>query len=114
VPLIDAYYYYDALLLSALAMESAAYGQVTIPSSGQVREHIIPTSRGPGTVVEWDDLATGLALVRSGQPVKYMGVSGPVDLTDEGHLESTIETISVWRVAAGKVEPFVKTTCLAE
>lgn len=115
IPLTDAFYYYDALALTALAVETAATrAKGAFPSADQVREQIIPVSRGPGIAVEWSSLATGLELVRGGQSVQYLGVSGPVDLTAEGYLEPTIETVSVWRVAAGRVEPFVKTTCLFE
>jgi ABC-type branched-subunit amino acid transport system substrate-binding protein len=113
-PLTDAYYYYDALALSALAIEAAAYGLGGVPTSNLVRDHIIPLTRGGGTVVDWQNLANGLSLVRSGQAVHYLGASGHVDMTDQGYLQKTIETVSVWRVTDGRVQPFVKTTCLAE
>jgi branched-chain amino acid transport system substrate-binding protein len=113
-PLTDAYYYYDALALSALAIEAAAHDQAGPPTSSLVRDRVIPLTRGGGVVVDFQNLASGLELVRSGQAVHYVGASGHVDLTDQGYLQSTIETISVWRVTDGRVQPFVKTTCLAE
>jgi ABC-type branched-subunit amino acid transport system substrate-binding protein len=113
-PMTDAFYYYDALALSALAIASAAGGQAVLPPSSAVRERIIPISRGAGTPVDWQDLGNALALARSGQAIHYAGASGHVDLTDDGYLQSTIETISVWQISGGLVQPFAKTTCLKQ
>jgi len=111
-PLIDAHYYFDALALSALAVEAAAYAQGGVPGSSLVRDHIIPLTRSGGTTVSWTNLANGFALLRDGQPVHYVGASGHIDMTDQGYLHKTIETIGVWGIADGHVQPFAKTTCL--
>ena len=113
-PLTDAYYYYDALALSALAIEAAAQKIGGMPTSSQVRDEIIPLTRGGGPQVDWQNLDDAIDLVHHGYPVHYVGASGHVDMTDDGYLQKTIETVSVWRVADGRVQPFVKTTCVAE
>lgn len=114
VPETDAFYHFDALALSALAIETAARGQATFPSNQSVRDSILTISRGAGTSVRWDDLAEALDLVRAGQAVHYIGASGHVDLTNLGYLESAIETISVWKIQDGQVKPSVMTTCLPQ
>ncbi len=111
LPMTDAFFYYDALAVSALAIEAAAVQSGTFPSNQSIREKILTVSRGPGITVTWDDLPGALAQVRAGQAVNYEGVSGHLNLTDQGYLESTIETINIWKVEDGRVRPYGMTTC---
>lgn len=76
-----AYFYFDALILWALAYEGAKGGGVD-----EVSAMVLESSRGPGEVFAWNQVTEALARVRAGEPVDYCGASGSLDLDNEGEL----------------------------
>jgi ABC-type branched-subunit amino acid transport system substrate-binding protein len=84
-PSASAHSYYDAVVLAALAMESAA--RVGPPArSPLLRDEITRLANPPGEAVGWQDLERAFALVRAGQDIDYQGASGPLDLDERGEL----------------------------
>ena len=86
---------YDAAMLVLLAIEQAGIDQ-----GPAVRDGLFSVSRdnndggrfyGPGQIGE------ALAALRDGQPIDYLGASGPVDLDDFGEVVADYE---VWRYDA--------------
>jgi branched-chain amino acid transport system substrate-binding protein len=70
---------YDAVMLVGLAALEAGSSV-----GSDIRDHMIPVSGGPGTVVQ--TFADGAALIADGQDIDYDGVSGPVDFTADGDI----------------------------
>jgi branched-chain amino acid transport system substrate-binding protein len=89
---------YDAAVLVAFALQRAGE-----PSRVAVRDHLQEVSAGglqvePGT----EGLKAGLAALKAGQDIDYVGISGPVDLDDRGDV--TTGTYAVWQVKGGAIQ----------
>jgi branched-chain amino acid transport system substrate-binding protein len=76
-PLDDAYPFYDAGAVAVLAMQRALARQGSIPAD--LGQHIVAVTHAEGTLVRWNELDRGLALLREGQEVGYVGLSGPLE-----------------------------------
>jgi len=102
VPLDGAFYYYDAMTLVALSIESAwiAAGKQE-PSFEELRDAVRAIAHTFGIVTEWNQIPTALSLIRNGQTTYYTGLSGPILLDDQG--ERQMGTAAFWRVAGGKI-----------
>ncbi|WP_276302353.1 ABC transporter substrate-binding protein [Halorussus lipolyticus] len=90
-PSVWAAYSYDATLLSALAIESADEF-----SSSALRESIYPVSRPEGTTVS--SFETAKEELAAGNQIDYSGVSGSIDLNEEGDVPGTYKW---WRFEDG-------------
>jgi ABC-type branched-subunit amino acid transport system substrate-binding protein len=88
VPLDDAYPFYDAGAISALALERAFTRQGTIPAGGGLGEHILAVTKGGGTPIRWNELDMGLQLLRAGQEIEYVGISGSTQFDSSGQTPS--------------------------
>jgi ABC-type branched-subunit amino acid transport system substrate-binding protein len=85
-PMPMAYFYYDALILWALATQ-AAYAQAGgLPTNSLVQEQFIEVSRAGPNPVNWDEVEQGLKLAAAGEGIDYQGASGSLDLADDGEL----------------------------
>ncbi len=102
-PLQMAYFYYDALVVWALAYETAWIqgGRAALPSGEQVRDVIRKVANGPGTRVVWYDLDEALDKVRANLPIEYCGASGKVDLDADGNITSWI--VEYWSVQDDRI-----------
>lgn len=94
------YFYYDALALLSVAIESAAVKVGGVPSRDELPAHLTAVSRPPGRAVRWDALDVALDAVRSGGDVDYEGASGFVGLTPTGSIEHP--TTVFWRVSGDR------------
>jgi neutral amino acid transport system substrate-binding protein len=96
IPLSEAYFYYDAMALVALAMQAGAtMGQT--PDGDAVRLNIRAVSVSPmADRVAWFELPSGLATLRRGLPIDYRGASGGVDLDANGEVGSGL--LRLWSV----------------
>jgi ABC-type branched-subunit amino acid transport system substrate-binding protein len=79
VPLDDAYSFYDAAAVAALAIARAAAQQGTIPDGTGLSEHIRAVTAAGGRPVQWNELGRGLTLLGQGQEIEYVGLSGPLE-----------------------------------
>ncbi len=97
-PTIESFFYFDAVILFALALES----QQGNPDPVALRARLIDVSRAAtGASVGWYDIAAGLEMARSGVSINYRGASGSVDLNDEGAVGSAL--VQIWRVQDGRI-----------
>jgi neutral amino acid transport system substrate-binding protein len=106
-PLTEAYFYYDALALVALALEAAAQHGET-PDGDGIRAHIRQVSNASDAQdVQWFDLGRGLDTLKRGLPVKYRGASGSTDLDANGEVGTglvRIWTVTEEQIVDGKLE----------
>lgn len=101
-PSSAAYRYYDALVLIALAIESAARTDPA-PTADTLRQHMQRVSSPPGETVEWTDLARAFELVRAGTDIDLSGASGELDLDARGDLVRTSAVVGLWTVENGRI-----------
>jgi branched-chain amino acid transport system substrate-binding protein len=80
----DAPAFYDAGALAVLALQRAIALEGTIPEGTSLAPHLIAVTKAGGTPVRWDDLGRGLQLLRQGQEIEYIGVSGAVHFDEAG------------------------------
>jgi ABC-type branched-subunit amino acid transport system substrate-binding protein len=78
-PMTAAHANFDALLILALAMESANQQLNRLPTSDELTEHIHRVSQPPGIPVRWDEYDRAAALVRAGEDIDLEGASGSLD-----------------------------------
>jgi branched-chain amino acid transport system substrate-binding protein len=88
VPLDDAYPFYDAGAISALALERAFVRHGVIPSGPGLREHILAVTKGGGRPIGWNELELGLQLLRAGLEIEYVGISGSTQFDSSGQTPS--------------------------
>ena len=102
VPSDGAYYYYDALMLMALAVEQAwvATGAQT-PAFEVLRDDLRAVAQTRGVVTQWDQTAMALGFVRAGMTTYYSGLSGPILLENTG--ERKLGMAAFWKVLDGKI-----------
>lgn len=88
---------YDAMAVVALAVEAAGSDD-----SQAIRDALRRVAGPPGVEVGpgQAELARALQLIRDGQDVNYQGVSGPVDLDENGDVVGAME---VWRIVGGQI-----------
>jgi branched-chain amino acid transport system substrate-binding protein len=101
VPSSDASYARDALALFALAAQAASTQSGGTLSGPAIKDQVAAVSYTPGAeYIGWNELARGLTILRSGQPVNYRGVSGPVDIVNGLIVPGLIQ---VWRVESNQI-----------
>jgi branched-chain amino acid transport system substrate-binding protein len=84
-PLDDAYPFYDAGAVAVLALERAMIREGVVPKGGGLGQHVMAVTNPGGIPVRWNEIAHGMELLRQGQEVEYVGLSGPLefDLTGQ-------------------------------
>jgi branched-chain amino acid transport system substrate-binding protein len=87
-PLDDAYAFYDAGAVTALALQRALIRENAIPTGTGLSKHIIGVTQAGGMRVQWDQIDRGLELLREGQEVNYAGLSGPLEYDQSGKTPS--------------------------
>jgi ABC-type branched-subunit amino acid transport system substrate-binding protein len=83
-PLDDAYAFYDAGALAALALQRALVREGSIPEGTGLSPHVIAVTRPGGVPVHWNELAQGLERLGQGEEVTYQGLSGPLEFDVQG------------------------------
>jgi branched-chain amino acid transport system substrate-binding protein len=78
VPLDDAYPFYDAAAIAALALQRAIQREGTIPEKLGMADHVRAVTKAGGTPVQWNELARGLDLLARGEEIEYFGLSGVI------------------------------------
>ena len=101
-PLLDGYYYFDAMISLSLAMNEAAIEDAGDASWETTCAKMQGVTSG-GTTVTWENLSAGFAALEAGEPVDYEGVTGPVTLDEFGNLSQGF--IELWTVGESGIEP---------
>jgi len=97
VPATGSHYYFDAVALLTLAVAEGIAQNGTIPTPALLKEHMLNVSSATGTVVAFDQLAQGLALLAAGQKVSYSGAAGSYVLNALG--DSTLNRGTIWQIS---------------
>lgn len=84
VPLDNAYAFYDAGAVLALALQRALTQEGAIPQATGLSKHVIAVTHTAATPVRWNELSRGLELLRQGLEVGYVGLTGPVEFDVTG------------------------------
>lgn len=93
---------YDAVMITALALEVAGSGaDSTAVSAALLKVSNLGTAYGPAKIVD------ALAAIRRGEDIDYVGASGSLDFDNQGQV---LSDFLVWRVVDGK---FVNTSRFA-
>jgi ABC-type branched-subunit amino acid transport system substrate-binding protein len=87
-PLDDAFSFYDAGALAALALQRALVQEGSIPPGTGLARHVVAVTSPVGTPVGWNEIGRGLALLREGQEVRYVALSGPLQFDITGQTAS--------------------------
>jgi branched-chain amino acid transport system substrate-binding protein len=92
-PLDDAYPFYDAAAIAALALQRALVHDGAIPTGDRLGPHIQAVTRAGGQAVQWNQLDRGLTLLADGQEVAYQGLSGLLEFDATGQ---TLKATTNW------------------
>jgi hypothetical protein len=83
-PLDDAFPFYDAGMVAALALERAVLREGAIPTGTGLSKHVVAVTATEGSPVEWDEFQRGVELLRHGHEVAYVGLSGLIEFDNTG------------------------------
>jgi ABC-type branched-subunit amino acid transport system substrate-binding protein len=100
-PLEGAYYYYDAVALTAIALEKAESDPGEMPTYAELEAALVDAAKPPGESAAWDEIELGLRRLRDGQDVYYSGLTGPLLLDQCGSRRSGVT--SNFRVENGQI-----------
>ena len=95
-PLDEAYGFYDAAAIAALALQEALVKTGALPSADTLGSFVRSVAGPPGVPIAWDALDRGLALIRAGEDIDYQGVSGQLDFDGLGNPDRTL--VQWWRL----------------
>jgi ABC-type branched-subunit amino acid transport system substrate-binding protein len=89
-PLDEAYGFYDAAAVAALALQAALVQTGAPPTVETLGGFVRPVAGPPGEVITWNTLDRGLELLRAGQDIDYQGLSGQLDFDAQGDPAKTL------------------------
>ncbi len=95
-PLDDAYAFYDAGAITVLALERAMIRDGALPTGTGLGADIRAVTASGGKPVQWNELRQGLELIRQGQEVAYLSLSGSNDFDAEG--QSAASATKWWSI----------------
>jgi branched-chain amino acid transport system substrate-binding protein len=101
-PLDDAYPFYDAGAVAALAIERALTRDGVMPMRTELSAHIVAVTRPGGEVVSWNEIGRGLQLLRQGQEIEYVGLTGSIHFDLSG--QSPEADMRWWQIAGDGFE----------
>jgi ABC-type branched-subunit amino acid transport system substrate-binding protein len=93
----DAYAFYDAGAIAALALARALAEDGAIPTGTGLFDHILKVTKAGGTPISWDGLAHGLELLEQHKDIQYLGISGATEFDASG--QTPTATTSWWTVS---------------
>jgi ABC-type branched-subunit amino acid transport system substrate-binding protein len=92
-----AHYYFDAVALLALSLADGIAQTGTLPLPATMKARMVNVTAAGGSVVTFDQLAQGLALLAAGGRVEYQGAAGSYILNTAG--DSTQNSGALWQIA---------------
>lgn len=99
-PLDGAYFYYDAVALSAFALGAVETNDGTF-SVDALNASLGEKAGPPGEATRWNELSESMPRLTEGDPIYYTGLTGPLLLRDCGDRRSG--ATSTWRVIDGAI-----------
>jgi branched-chain amino acid transport system substrate-binding protein len=111
LPLDSAAYYYDAAAMMSLTLAAAFAAENAMPTPASFKTNMMQIASAPGTVVRFDELATGLQLAASGQDIQYLGAAGSYVINKVG--DSVETAAAIWTISGGEFVTVGHDTCVA-
>jgi ABC-type branched-subunit amino acid transport system substrate-binding protein len=109
-PLHDAYAFYDAGAIAALAIQRALRNGGAIPEGTGLSPHLVAVTKAGGTPVNWNEIGRGFELLRAGQEIEYVGLTGQLQFDNVGKTRTT--TTKWWTIGEeGFLDVPHSTTC---
>ena len=93
-PLPAAHFYYDSVVLLALALESAAAEGVSSPRPHDVLPYMSAVTQVGGEELGWNRLEHALTQVRRHRPIQFIGVAGEYDFNSRG--QNVRSMVTTW------------------
>lgn len=109
-PLDSAFYYYDAAAMMSLTLATAYANLGALPTPAQFKTYMMQVASGPGTVVTFDQLATGLQLAAAGQDIEYHGAAGSYVFDARGNSVDT--AAALWQISGEDFITIGHNTCV--
>jgi ABC-type branched-subunit amino acid transport system substrate-binding protein len=103
-PLDDAYSFYDAAAISALALQRALSLEGAIPSGTGLDPHLVAVTSPVGTPIQWNEIGRGLELLRAQQEISYVGLTGALAFDATG--KSLVANIRLWTIQDQTFQPY--------
>jgi ABC-type branched-subunit amino acid transport system substrate-binding protein len=100
-PLDGAYFYYDAMALTAFGLERAALADPQLGAAA-LRAGISASTGSRGEAGEWNELVSSLQRLHAGVDMNYSGLTGPILLEDCGDRRSGEST--TWQIRGGQIQ----------
>jgi branched-chain amino acid transport system substrate-binding protein len=95
-PLHDAYAFYDAAAIAALAIRRALRVEQAIPPGTGLSRHLVAVTKAGGVPVKWNELDRGFELLQSGEEIEYVGLTGQLQFDSVGKTQTT--TTKWWTI----------------
>lgn len=95
-----AFFYHDAVSLSAFALEHAEEVDGEI-SGDAISASFFEVATPSGEAVRWNEVAEAMPRLSEGDPLYYSGLTGPLLLRDCGNRKSGVT--SVWYIEDGQI-----------
>jgi ABC-type branched-subunit amino acid transport system substrate-binding protein len=95
-PFPAAHFYYDAVVLLAMGLETTLAGSADLPKASALQQTIRALAAPDATAARWSDLKLALDLLRAGTPVRYVGAAAEYDFDDYGAARYVL--FDTWRV----------------
>jgi branched-chain amino acid transport system substrate-binding protein len=111
IPIDSAAYYYDAAAMMSLTLATAYANLGTMPTAAQFKTYMMQTASGPGTPVNFDQLATGLQLASTGQAIQYQGAAGSYVINSVG--DSVDTAGALWAISGQDFVTVAHYSCIS-
>ena len=95
-PVAGSHYYFDAVALLTLAVAEGMAQSGSVPTPASLKDHMLNVSSALGTVISFDKLAEGLALLAAGEKISYSGAAGAYVLNALG--DTTMNRGTIWQI----------------
>ena len=99
-PQAGSHYYFDAVVLLALALEEAMATTGQFPTPAVLKDHMLKVTAVGGTVVAFDQIPLAMSLLATGQPIEYQGAAGFYVLNSLG--DSTGNRGTIWQITGSE------------
>lgn len=96
----ESHFYFDAVALLSLAVAEGIAQTGSIPSPAAIKAHMLNVTSPGGSVVSFDRMDEGLALLAAGEKITYLGAAGSYVLNALG--DSTLSRGSIWQIAGNE------------
>jgi hypothetical protein len=101
LPVEGAYFYFDAVVLAAYALQLASPADGGPVSAEAFKDALVTVARPVGFTTTWAELDDGLQGIAQNRSVYYSGLTGPMQFDSCG--ERKIGAFSSWSIRAGRI-----------